>query len=69
MAAVLTTDGVVSHYPAAVLWDWRPPREGPMHVIARSRSRAGLVVHHTALDPHDITRRHGIPVTAAATND
>ena len=40
-----------------------------MHVIARSRSRAGLVVHHTALDPHDITRRHGIPVTAAATND
>ena len=69
MGAVLTTDGVVSHYPAAVLWDWRPPREGPMHVIARSRSRAGLVVHHTALDPHDITRRHGIPVTAAATND
>ena len=66
MAAVLATDGIVSSYPAAVLWDWRPPREGPMHVIASGRSRAGLVVHHTALHPHDITRRHGIPVTSAA---
>src|SRR6185295_9301708 len=26
----------------------------------------GLVVHHTTLDPRDITRRHGIPVTSAA---
>jgi very-short-patch-repair endonuclease len=66
MAAVLTTGGVVSHYPAAVLWDWRPPCEGPMHVIARGRNQPGLVVHHTALDPRDITRRHGIPVTSAA---
>ena len=32
MAAVLATGGVISHYPAAVLWDWRPPREGPIHV-------------------------------------
>jgi predicted transcriptional regulator of viral defense system len=66
MAAVLATDGIVSSYPAAVLWDWRPPREGPMHVIAAGRSRPGLIVHHTALDPRDITRRHGIPVTSAA---
>jgi very-short-patch-repair endonuclease len=66
MAAVLATDGLVSSYPAAVLWDWRPPREGPMHVIAAGRSRAGIIVHHTALDPRDITRRHGIPVTSAA---
>ena len=66
MAAVLATDGIVSSYPAAVLWDWRPPREGPMHVIASGRSRAGLVVHHTTLHPQDITRRHGIPVTSAA---
>jgi very-short-patch-repair endonuclease len=66
MAAVLATDGIVSSYPAAVLWDWRPPREGPMHVIAAGRSRAGLIVHHTTLHPSDITRRHGIPTTSAA---
>jgi very-short-patch-repair endonuclease len=66
MAAILVAGGVVSHYPAAVLWDWRPPREGPMHVIATGRSRPGLVVHHTTLHPSDITRRHGIPTTSAA---
>src|SRR3954451_18330274 len=66
MAAVLATDGIVSCCPAAVLWEWRPPREGPMHVIAAGRSRPGIIVHHTALDPRDITRRHGIPVTSAA---
>jgi very-short-patch-repair endonuclease len=66
MAAVLASDGIVSSYPAAVLWDWRPPREGPMHVIAAGRSRPGLVVHHTTLHPGDITRRHGIPTTSAA---
>jgi very-short-patch-repair endonuclease len=66
MAAVLATDGIVSSYPAAVLWDWRPPREGPMHVIAAGRSRPGITVHHTTLHPQDITRRHGIPTTSAA---
>ena len=67
MAAVLATDGIVSSYPAAVLWDWRPPREGPMHVIASAaRSRPDIVVHHATLHPRDITRRHGIPVTSAA---
>jgi very-short-patch-repair endonuclease len=66
MAAVLATDGIVSSYPAAVLWDWRPPREGPMNVIAAGRSRPGLVVHRTTLHPSDITRRHGIPVTSGA---
>jgi very-short-patch-repair endonuclease len=66
MAAVLATGGIVSHYPAAVLWDLRPAREGPMHVIAGGRSHADLIVHHTALDPRDITRRHGIPTTSAA---
>ena len=66
MAAVLATGGVISHYPAVVLWDWRPPREGPVHVIAGGRNHADLIVHHTALDPRDITRRHGIPVTSAA---
>jgi very-short-patch-repair endonuclease len=66
MAAVLATDGEVSHYPAAVLWDWRPPREGPMHVIAARRGRPGITVHRVALNPADISRRHGIPVTSAA---
>jgi very-short-patch-repair endonuclease len=69
MAAVLATGGVVSSYPAAVLWDWRPPREGPIDITVparKVRSRAGIVVHHTDLHPRDITRRHGIPVTAAA---
>jgi very-short-patch-repair endonuclease len=65
---VLATDGVVSHYPAAVLWDWRPPREGPIHVTLPTggHNRPGIIVHHTALHPADITRRHGIPVTSAA---
>jgi len=66
MAAVLATDGIVSSYPAAVLWDWRPPREGPMHVTAAGRTRAGIIVHRATLHPADITRRHGIPVTSAA---
>jgi very-short-patch-repair endonuclease len=66
MAAVLATDGIVSSYPAAVLWDWRPPREGPMHAIAAGRGRPGITVHHTTLHPSDITRRHGIPTTSAA---
>src|SRR3954452_14257296 len=66
MAAVLATGGVISHSPAAVLWDWRPPREGPMHVTAAGRTRAGIIVHRATLHPADITRRHGIPVTSAA---
>ena len=54
--------------PSPVLWDLRPAREGPIDVITprKLRSRAGLILHHTALDPRDITRRHGIPVTSAA---
>jgi very-short-patch-repair endonuclease/predicted transcriptional regulator of viral defense system len=70
MAAALATapDALVSHYPAAVLWDWRPAREGPVHLTVprKLRSRPGLVVHHTTLHPSDITRRHGIPTTSAA---
>src|SRR3954447_20132414 len=68
MAAVLATDGIVSSYPAAVLWDWRPPREGPIDVIVsrKLRSRPGLIIHHPTLDHRDISRRHGIPVTSAA---
>jgi very-short-patch-repair endonuclease len=68
MASVLATDGIVSSYPAAVLWDLRPPREGPMDVIAprKLRSRPGIRIHQATLHPADITRRHGIPTTSAA---
>jgi predicted transcriptional regulator of viral defense system len=69
MAAVLACgDGaVISHYSAAVLWSLRQPIEGPMHVIAPSaHNRPGIIVHHASLHPHDITCRHGIPVTSAA---
>jgi very-short-patch-repair endonuclease len=68
MAAVLATGGVGSHYPAAVLWDWRPPREGPMDVIVprKLRSRPGIRIHQATLHPQDSTRRHGIPTTTAA---
>ena len=71
MAAVLATDGIVSSYPAAVLWDWRPPREEAIHVTLSTgaHNRPGIVVHRATLHPADITRRHGIPVTSAATND
>jgi very-short-patch-repair endonuclease len=68
MAAALATGGLASHYPAAVLWEWRPPREGPVDVTLRAggHSRPGIVVHRATLHPRDITRRHGIPVTSAA---
>jgi very-short-patch-repair endonuclease len=66
MAAVLATEGIASSYPAAVLWDWRPPRDGPIHVIAAGHNRPGITVHRATLHPADVTRRHGIPVTSAA---
>jgi very-short-patch-repair endonuclease len=68
MAAVLATGGVISHYHAAVLWDWRPPREGPIHVMLPTggHNRPGITVHRANLHPQDITRRHGVPVTSAA---
>jgi very-short-patch-repair endonuclease len=71
MAATLAagSGALLSHYPAAVLWGLRPPRQGPMHVTIADgdrRSRAGIRIHRSILHPHDATRRHGIPVTSAA---
>jgi very-short-patch-repair endonuclease len=68
MAAALVTGGVVSSYPAAVLWDWRPPAEGPVDVVVprKIRNRPGIRIHIATLHPSDISRRHGIPVTSAA---
>ena len=70
-AAVLAAGpgAVVSHYPAAVLHDIRPPREGAIDITIpgrKARSRPGLIIHRTTLHPSDITRRHGIPVTTPA---
>jgi very-short-patch-repair endonuclease len=70
MAAVLATgpDSLVGHYPGAVLWDLRPPAEGPVDVIVprKVRNRPGIRIHIATLHPADVTRRHGIPVTSAA---
>jgi very-short-patch-repair endonuclease len=35
-------------------------------VPRKVRGRPGIRIHHTTLDPRDITRRHGIPTTSAA---
>jgi very-short-patch-repair endonuclease/predicted transcriptional regulator of viral defense system len=68
MAATLATGGVISHYPAAVLWDWRPPREEAVHVTLATggHNRPGITVHRATLHPADISRRHGIPTASAA---
>jgi len=71
MAAALAAGpgALISHYPAAVLWELCPPREGPIDVTVpdrKARSRPGIIVHRATLHPQDISRRHGIPVTSAA---
>ena len=71
MAAALAAGpgALISHYPAAVLWELRPPREGPVDVTIpdrKARTRPGIRTHRATLHPQDITRRHGIPVTSAA---
>jgi hypothetical protein len=70
LAAVLAVgDGsVLSHRAAAVLWElWRWDG-GAIDVRAptQRRPRPGIRVHRGAIDPEDITRRHGIPVTTPA---
>jgi very-short-patch-repair endonuclease len=47
MAALLATDGALSHHSCAPVWGIRPPHEGPVHVsvLGQARSRDGLVVH------------------------
>jgi very-short-patch-repair endonuclease len=73
MAAVLACgeNAVLSHRAAAELWGLLPTRAGPVDVTipapAGRRTRDGIRIHrssslHIAL----VTRRNGIPVTAAA---
>jgi hypothetical protein len=73
LAAVLAAgDGaVLSHSSAAALWQFLRPISGPVHVTVgaavRRKSRPGLQIHRSrTLTPRDVTRRHGIAVTAPA---
>jgi very-short-patch-repair endonuclease len=73
IAAVLALgDGaVLSHRSAAALWELLPPREGPIDLALPSRSgrrpRRGIRVHRPgSLEPREVTRRRGIPVTSPA---
>src|SRR6476659_2655013 len=72
MAATLAagSGALVSHYPAAVLWDLLPPNEDPIDVTIAGRdrrSRPGIRTHIVStLHSADVSRRHGIPVTSAA---
>jgi very-short-patch-repair endonuclease len=70
VAAVLHFRGtaVVSHVTAAALWGVVDPEAMPAEVTVVGRevhTRESLVVHRvSSLDPADVRRRHGIPVTA-----
>ena len=72
MAAVLAVgDGaVLSHLPAAALWDVRASSSAVVDVTVPTRNgrarRRGIVVHRSALAPADVTRRDRIPVTTLA---
>jgi hypothetical protein len=73
MAAVLALgDGaVLSHRSAASLWGLLPPRDDPVDVSvprrAGRRQRQGIRIHRpVSLEPADVTRRRGIPVTSPA---
>jgi very-short-patch-repair endonuclease len=58
---------VLSHESAAGLWGLRPARPGRTTVTVPAnggRGRAGIRLHRTRnLDPDEVTRHHGIPVT------
>jgi very-short-patch-repair endonuclease len=66
MAAILATGGVLSHHSAAMVWGFRPPHDGPIHVTATkgARSRNGLRVHRTA--SLNAAVHQGLPLTPAA---
>jgi very-short-patch-repair endonuclease len=72
MAAVFACGptAVLSHHAAAALWEIRPDRQGDVDVTVvsrRVRHRSGVRVHRAQrLNPRDVRRRHGIPVTAPA---
>jgi very-short-patch-repair endonuclease len=61
---------VLGHRSAASLWGLHPAAGGPVEVTtpaSRRRGGAGLRVHRVrALDPRDIRRHFGLPLTAPA---
>jgi Protein of unknown function (DUF559) len=62
---------VLSHRSAAELWGFLRPETMPIDISVQGRSgrkpRRGIKVHRPRnLGPLDVTRRHGIPVTAPA---
>jgi very-short-patch-repair endonuclease len=71
MAAVLACGpkAALSHSSAASLWEISVSSGRPIEVTVpngvRCRQR-GIAVHTAGLDPTEITRRHGIPVTSPA---
>jgi Transcriptional regulator, AbiEi antitoxin len=70
MAAVLAAgDGaMLSHRAAGALWGVRGTAAARVDVTVprRRRTRAGLRVHETALQPDEVTIHRGIPVTDPA---
>jgi hypothetical protein len=72
MAAVLACGegALASHRSAGRLWRLRGvPRWRPEVTVPRTScsTTAGIVVHRTdSLDPGDVARRHGTPVTSVA---
>ena len=65
LAAVLATDGVLSHRSAADLWELRASREPGIDVTvsADRRGEPRLRIHRNAIERIETTTRHGIPVT------
>lgn len=69
MAAVLAVGGgaALSHRSAAALWSMCPCLDDHVEVSVTGsdrRSRPGVLVHQVGrLEPRDLTRRHGVPIT------
>lgn len=60
-------DAVLSHESAAALWGIRSHEHDQIEVsvpLEVRRRRPGVRVHRRALEPSELTSRHGIPVTA-----
>ena len=73
LAAVLACGdaALLSHHSAAAAWRLRPTFNGDVHVTVVGgdcgRKRDGIRVHRTSgLDPRDIRRYQGIPITSPA---
>jgi very-short-patch-repair endonuclease len=65
MAAVLATDGVLSHRSAGALWRIRLTSSGRIELITprTRRKRPGLLLHRAVLPHDEVTIHDGIPVT------